>query len=140
MLDDGDRILDLVGIALVGLILVGAGMIVVAGLNAGDSAGAPESDWKLVRVNETHVQVGHVGGEATRARNLTVTVDGNERPTTWDGNVSRGDVTLVRADPGATVRLYWTSSNDDRILLETWPEANGSRVVPPDDGSGFAGS
>ncbi|PSQ19172.1 hypothetical protein BRD00_02705 [Halobacteriales archaeon QS_8_69_26] len=131
MLDDGDRLLDLVGVALVAFILVGAGMVVVAGLNAGNDAGAPDADWTLVRVNDSHVQVGHLGGDAARADHLSLTVDGTERTTGWEGNVTQGDVALVRADPGATARLYWTSDDGDRILLETWPEANGSRIVGP---------
>lgn len=133
MLDDGDRILDLVGVALVAFILVGAGMVVVAGLNAGNNSGAPETDWTLVRVNDSHVQIGHVGGDSVRAANLAVTVDGTDRSASWEGNVSRGDVALVPAERGATVRLYWSSTDDDRILLETWPGGNGSRIATPGD-------
>lgn len=135
MLDDGDRLLNLAGIALVAFILIGVGTIVIAGLNAGNTTGAPDAEWTLVRVNDTHVQLGHVGGSNVSASNLVVTVDGDERATGWQGQVGRGDVSLFPAPPNATVRLYWTNAQEERILLETWPNAGASRSLDSGRGS-----
>lgn len=128
VLDDGDRLLNLAGIAIVGFILIGVGTIVIAGLNAGNTAGTPEAEWQLVRVNDTHVQIGHVGGDNVSSRELAVTVGGENASVDWRGVVGQGDATIFRAEPMSTVRLYWTAPKGDRILLQTWPNAGASRT------------
>lgn len=124
MADDGDRILNLVGVALV-LAILAALVVLVLGAMSAPTSEAPDEgptvDWRLERINETHVQLVHDGGEPVPTSDLLVTVDGSPRHPTWSAaTLSEGDraVLLVRTEQ--TVRLYWTGTPGDRDLLERW--------------------
>ncbi|MFB6161594.1 MAG: hypothetical protein ABEJ61_10540 [Haloferacaceae archaeon] len=123
LLDDGDRVLDLVGAALAATILVSVGLLAFSAATAptGAPADAPSADWSLDRTNETHVRIVHVGGEPVAARSLVVTVGGTDRRVDgWSGTVARGDGGVVRALAGEVVRLYWTTDDGERVRLASW--------------------
>ena len=116
---DGDRLLDVAGGALV-LFVVGTlalvGFLVVTGDPAGPGEAVPAVNWSVERVNDTHVRVAHAGGPPVDAGNLTVTVDGGERRTDWEGRVVRGTSTTLTAAGDATVRIYF-GAGDRRDLM-----------------------
>lgn len=119
---DGDRLLDLFGVALV-LAIVGA--LVLLGLGASsvgeDPTPAPEVDWTLARVNESHVRLSHAGGEPVRADHLTVAVDGQPRRVRWSAStLVDGESGLVLASEGTRLTLVWEPSETDRRVLERW--------------------
>jgi hypothetical protein len=122
MIDDGERILDLIGIILVMFIIVSVGILILAAMNVPSqrSADEPEVDWALTRTNATHVQITHDSGEPVPASELIVTVNGFERRVTWSGLISQGDSGVVRGDRQQVVRLYWTGGLGDRSLLASW--------------------
>lgn len=84
MIDDGDRLLDLFGVVLVVFIIVSVGILVLAAMNAPSqqSANEPNVNWTLQRINATHVQISHDGGDPVSSSELIVTVDGIERHVT----------------------------------------------------------
>ena len=123
MFDDGDRILDLVGLALAATILLSVGILVFSVVTAptGAPADAPSTDWTLDRANATHVRITHAGGEPVAAKSLAVTVGGTDRRVDgWSGVVARGDDGVVRAREGQVVRLYWTADDGRRVRLAEW--------------------
>jgi hypothetical protein len=120
MLDDGDRLLDLIGVGLVLFIVIALAVIVLAAMNAPYSGDTPETDWRIQRVNETHVQVSHAGGDAIESSNLVVEVGGVTHHPDWPAQISTGDSGIVRAEPGQTIQLYWTGGRGDRALLQRW--------------------
>ncbi|MFB6123381.1 MAG: hypothetical protein ABEJ78_07985 [Haloferacaceae archaeon] len=120
MLEDGDRILNLVGAALVLALLFSVGLLVVVASEGPTTASGPDARWSLSRVNETHVEVSHAGGERTHASNLVVTVDGRERGVSWSGVLTRGDSGVLRARETQVIRLYWLPENGNRELLARW--------------------
>lgn len=125
-MDSDDRILDLFGLLIVLGVVAGVGILVFFGPGGGpvDPVPAPEppdAEWTAARVNATHVQIGHAGGDPVDSEDLLVTAGGEERSATWSGRLSRGDVGLVPADDGETVTLYWTGgSAGNRTQLGTW--------------------
>jgi hypothetical protein len=123
--DDGDRLLNVLGVVLALFIIVGVVGVVIAGLSGPSSSGAdaPDADWTLDRVNDSHVRVTHAGGDAVPAADLVVTVDGVRRRVAWDGLVAEGDTGAVRADRGMIVELYWTNDVGERIKLGSWRDA-----------------
>jgi hypothetical protein len=118
----GDRILNLLGVALALFIVVGIVGVVLAGLGGPSTsvADAPDANWSLERANASHVELTHRGGDAVPATDLVVTVDGVRRRVSWEGVVTDGDTGLVRADRGTVVELYWTNDVGERIKLRGW--------------------
>jgi hypothetical protein len=123
--DTGDRLLNLFGVVLALFLVVGIVGVVLAGLGgpSEDADAAPETDWSLERLNGSHVQLTHGGGDAVPASDLVVTVDGVRRRVSWDGLVTDGDSGTVRADRGLLVQLYWTTERGERIKLHEWANA-----------------
>lgn len=119
---DGDRLLNVLGVVLALFILVGLVGVVLAGLSgpSTDVEDAPDVDWTLERVNDSHVRLTHGGGDVVPATDLVVTVDGVRRRVSWSGNVVEGDTGAVRADRGMIVELFWTNDVGERIKLESW--------------------
>ncbi len=124
MLDDGDRLLTLFGAAVALFIVVGLVGVVIAGLGgpSTDVTGAPDSEWSLERLNDSHVQIMHRGGEAVPATDLVVTVDGVRRRVSWTGVVGDGDTGAVRAGRDVLVQLYWTTDAGERVKLRSWDD------------------
>jgi hypothetical protein len=122
MIDDGDRLLNLFGVAIALFIVVGVVGVVVAGLGgpSTDAADAPDSNWSLERLNDSHVQLSHRGGDPVPAEDLVVTADGVRRRVSWSGVVTAGESGVVRADRGVVVQLYWTTATGERVKLRTW--------------------
>lgn len=119
---DGDRLLDLFGVALV-LAIVGAFALIGLGATSvgEESTGAPETEWTLTRVNESHARVSHAGGEPVRTDRLTVAVDGQPRRVQWSATtLVDGESGIVRVSEGARVTLVWERSEADRRVLERW--------------------
>ena len=119
----GDRLLNLFGVVLALFLVVGVVGVVLAGIGGQteDLDSAPEVDWSLERLNDSHVRLTHGGGPAVPASDLVVTVDGVRRRVSWTGLVTDGDSGTVRADPGMLVQLYWTTERGERIKLREWP-------------------
>ena len=122
MLEDGDRILTLVGIGLAVAILLSVGVMLLAATSAPmRQPDVPTADWSMDQVNDTHVRITHTGGDAIAGSSLVVTVDGYNRAVHWPPRVVRGDAILVRAPAGRVVRLYWDGdARGDRRLLDRW--------------------
>lgn len=117
-----DRITSAIGIGLVLFIIAAMGVVILAGMSAPapESMELPNANWTVQRVNDSYVQLSHAGGEPVPGSALAVSVDGIERPMVWTGQVEEGETGLVSATTGQTVRLYWISGRDDRVLLEQW--------------------
>lgn len=119
MSDDGDRVLTVIGAAIVLFIL--AAVVALAIAAASDTAtDAPDASWELDRVNGTHVRIVHAGGEPVDADRLVVSVDGYERTVTWDGEIAEGDGGILIAGTDTVVKLYWTRERRPRTLLASW--------------------
>ena len=119
----GERLLDLIGLLIVFGFVFGIGTLLFFSGGTGPAdprPSAPDANWTVERVNDTHVQLGHVGGDAVQSDALALTVDGEERPVPWSGEVSSGDVALVRVPGGATLELRWTGGSGDPVSLGEW--------------------
>ena len=119
---DGDRLLDVFGVALV-LAIVGAFVLIGLGATSvgEEKTAAPETDWTLTRINESHVRVSHAGGEPVRIERLTVAVDGQPRRARWtEAILTDGGYGVVRASAGTRVTLIWERSEAERRVLERW--------------------
>lgn len=109
-MDTDYSILDLIGLLIVLGLVAGVGILVVFGGQTDIPTTAPEppdTEWSIERLNDTHVQVGHAGGDAIPADALVVAVDGTERNATWPGTVDRGDTGVVPAASGSELILSW---------------------------------
>ena len=116
MLEDGDRILDLVGVVLVLGLLAAVG-VVALNFDPPQDDQPPEAEWTIERVNASVVNVTHAGGEPVRTDELRVTVDSLRRDTTWEDPVAPGDSTLVSASEGTMVRVVWLGGRGDRVVM-----------------------
>ena len=120
---DGDRLLDLFGVAPV-LAILGAFALIGIGVTSApqESTTTPETEWTLTRVNESRVRVSHAGGEPVRIEHLSVAVDGQPRRVRWTATtLVDGEYGVVRASEGIRVTLVWERSEADRTILERWP-------------------
>lgn len=121
---DGDRLLDIAGVVLVGFLVFGVAVGTFAALGgpSDDVDAAPDADWEFERLNDSHVRVVHAGGEPLATRDLVVTSDGVRRRVSWPRTLATGDSGVVRANEGVVVRLYWTTETGERVKLATWQE------------------
>lgn len=121
MTDEGDRLLNIIGAALVvALVVVVAVGIVIAVNVPANRVSPPEGDWTFRQINATHVQVTYESGEPITASSLVVSVDGYTRHPSWNGRVGEGDATAVQAARGQLVRVYWDGGRSDRVRLARW--------------------
>lgn len=124
MFEDADLALDAIGAILIVGLIGGLVLVGVIATNPPELAtGAPEADWTLDRINDTHVRIGHDGGEPVPASELLVTVAGNRREVPTRGNLRAGDTFIVRAERGEYVELYWTGGEGGPQSLATWQAA-----------------
>jgi hypothetical protein len=115
MLDDGERILDLVGVLLVLALVAGVGVIA---LNFDPPASdAPDANWTVQRINDTHVEITHDGGDPIPPEEIRVTADSLERDTDWPDPVVPGASTTVIASEGSLVRVVWNGGRGDRVIM-----------------------
>jgi hypothetical protein len=123
--DSGDRLLNLFGIALALFLVAGLVTVVLAGIGGPteDVDDAPDAEWSLERVNDSHIRLVHRGGDSIPASDLVVTVDGVRRRVSWDGVVQEGESGTVRAGNDVLVQLYWTTDRGERVKLREWPAA-----------------
>jgi len=122
-MSDGERLLDLVGVALAVALVAGLAMVIALGISGGPDGteDAPVANWNPERINDTHVRIIHAGGDPVDTDGLVVTVGGNRRTVTWSKTLFEGDAGVVRARTGETVELYWQPSPEtDRKLLRRW--------------------
>jgi hypothetical protein len=118
-----DRILDVIGLLIVFGLVFGLGTLVFFGGGTGPGnplPDDPDANWTVTRVNDTHVQLGHTGGDSVQSERLALTVDGEERSVPWSGEVSQGDVATVRAPAGSELELRWTGGSGDPVTLGEW--------------------
>lgn len=120
MLDDEERILNLVGVTLALVLVVSVGLLALSSLSA-QPADVPDAEWSLSRVDDSHVRVAHAGGEPVAVANLTVAVDGRVRHPSWsDDTLTEGEYGVVRADANATVTLLLEREAAKRQVLARW--------------------
>ncbi|PSQ64893.1 MAG: hypothetical protein BRD24_08955 [Halobacteriales archaeon SW_9_67_24] len=118
MAEEGDRLLNVIGIglvvALVGVIVVGVVIAVNVPANRVDP---PDGEWSFRQANETHVRITHDAGESVDGAALVVTVDGYSRHPSWSEAVTPGETVAIEASRGQVVRLYWDGGRTDRFQL-----------------------
>lgn len=117
-----DTLLTLAGVGAVGLLVAGLSVAGLAAVTADDrESGAPEAEWRLERVNDTHVRISHAGGDPVAPSELIVSVDGRRRHADWGGTVTEGRAATVTAYEGQVVRLYWVPEEKRvRTQLKRW--------------------
>lgn len=119
--EDGDRLLNLVGVLLAVGIVAAVGVLLLSAASAPDRRAAPpETDWTLERVNDTHARIAHAGGEPVDTDDLVVLVNRYERSIDWERRLTRGEGGVVQAGPSQSVRLYWDGGRADQQLLASW--------------------
>lgn len=116
---DPDRKLDVAGVALGVIVLLSLGLLAfgAAQIEPGPSENRPDVEWSVERVNATHVQIAHGGGDTMYADELSITIDGRDRPTPFDGAIRPNDTATVVASTGAEVRLHWLGGDGERELM-----------------------
>lgn len=121
MIDD-DRLLDVVGVALVAFIVLAVAVLVLAGATAPERQlpDRPEANWTIERTGPAEVVITHAGGDPVAADELVVGVGGVERSTGRADELTEGDSIAVAARTGQPVRLYWIAGRDERVLLAEW--------------------
>jgi hypothetical protein len=121
-LDDPDRVLNLVGVALVVVVVFSVVALGISSLAADQGSDtAPEADWDLTRLNDTYVRITHAGGEPVPTPDLTVAVDGRARHPEWtDTTLTEGDSAVLRADADSRITLLWEQSQEKRYVLQRW--------------------
>ncbi|EMA43986.1 type IV pilin [Halococcus saccharolyticus] len=118
MAEEGDRLLNVIGGALVVALVVVIAVAVVVAVNVpANRVDAPDAEWSISQVNETHVRIAHDSGESVAGSALVVTVDGYSRHPAWDDRVTTGDAVAVEASRGQVVRLYWDGGRTDHLQL-----------------------
>jgi len=122
---DGLKKIDIVGGVIILLLVASVAIVVATTPEVADTAEPPDSDWALERVNDTHMEIRHEGGDGVEADNLSIIVDEYPRPVEWNGNVSGGSVgegawTTIEVSEGQNVAVYWTGVDTVRreVLAE----------------------
>jgi hypothetical protein len=122
--DDGPW-LALIAVVIVLLVAYGAVAIalsVSSGTNP--AADAPDAQWNLNRINETHVELVHAGGEQVPKSQISLSVNGTTRYPEWRGGniklIMTGDTGTLQASPGSSIVLVWQLSSTDHVVLDRW--------------------
>ena len=116
MLEDGDRVLRLVGVALVLAVVIALG-VVALNFDRPAADPAPGGNWSIERVDESTVTVERTSGEPVSADDIVVTVDGVRRNADWTDPIVTGSSVTVDASEGTLVRIVWTSGRGTRERL-----------------------
>jgi len=118
MAEEGDRLLNVIGIGLVVALVVVIAVGVVIAVNVpANRVDPPDGEWSFRQANETHVRITHDAGESVEGAALVVTVDGYSRHPSWSEAVTPGETVAIEASRGQVVRLYWDGGRTDRIQL-----------------------
>lgn len=120
--DDGEQLLNIIGIILVVFIIFSVAVLVLAAMSAQErSADIPDTDWELQQLNESYVRITHTGGDPVQTDTLSVTVDGTPRHPQWTSmTLSEGEYGVIRVGDGVTVTLLWQHSESERDVLQRW--------------------
>ncbi|GAB3685451.1 hypothetical protein GCM10028857_15970 [Salinarchaeum chitinilyticum] len=106
-----DRKLDVLGVVLAVLVVLGAGLAVFGAMEASSGGGGEEIeiDFTVERINETHLRVVHAGGDVVEGADLSITIDGRDRVPVgrFPERVNEGDAAVVQIDAGHTLRVYY---------------------------------
>lgn len=117
-----DRKLDVLGVVLAILVVAGIGLAVFGALDiANEGPGAtPSVNFTADRINDTHVEIVHDGGDVIRGDEIVFTLNGGDRlaASPFPPSVREGDSAVLRADPGDTVRVHWTGGRGTRDFLD----------------------
>lgn len=121
-LDDGEQLMNLIGIVLMLLLIMSVAVLILTAMSAQQqSADIPDVDWNLTRINESYVRITHAGGEPVQTENLSVTVDGIPRQPQWTApTLASGKYGIVAADEHSRVTLLWRESDIERVVLGRW--------------------
>jgi len=116
MFDDFELI-DVFGAVVLLLLLASVAVVVFATPEVSQRPEPPEADWSIEKVNDSHIQIRHEGGEPVDPENLTIIVKEYPRPTEWsmngsDGLVREGDYTYIQISDDQDIALYWSASED----------------------------
>jgi hypothetical protein len=120
---EAERLLDLIGVLIVLALIAGGALLLSAAMSTqpGQGQSAPDSNWTMERLNDTHVQLTLKSGEPVETDKLEVTVAGNPRTVDWSGTLFEGNEGTLRAKEGHSVTLYWKASlHADRLTLASW--------------------
>jgi hypothetical protein len=116
MLEDGDRILRLVGVALVLAVAAALGVIALNFDTPAEGA-EPGGNWSVERVDNSRVEVTRTSGDPVPADEIVVTVDGVRRNADWTDPIVPGSSTTVDASEGSLVRVVWAGGRGERERL-----------------------
>lgn len=118
-----DRKLDILGVALAILVVLGVALAAYGAvdINNRDGSDVPSVNFTAERINDTHVAIVHDGGEVVRGDELVLTIDGRDRVPAqrFPQRVAEGDAAIMQAGEGHTVRVYWTGGLGTRDLLDS---------------------
>lgn len=115
---DADRKLDLAGAILAGLVLVSVVLLAFgAAQGAGNADDVPDVEWSVDRINESHVEITHEGGDTVYAEEIAVIVDGQGHPNPFEGAIRPGDSAVSPVTETSLVQLYWEDETGTRTLL-----------------------
>jgi hypothetical protein len=120
MFEDGEEILNYVGIGLVLALVVGFALVALAMSVPQEPSGAPDANWTMTRINSSAVTIAHDGGEPVRASELLVTTDNIQRPTDWEGAVTENDSTVVSAPNSSVIRVLYDGGRGEKEILASW--------------------
>lgn len=118
---DADRKLDAAGLGLAAIVLLSVGLLGFGAMQAtsDDRSGTPDVEWSIERVGDSDVRIQHAGGDTVYGDEITVTVDGRERPPIFDGVVRPGDSATITVSQETTVSVHWTGGTGDREPMES---------------------
>ena len=116
MLEDGDRILRLVGVALVLAVAIALGVIAI-NFDTPAEGREPAGNWSVERVDNSRVEVTRTDGEPVAPDEIVVTVDGVRRNAEWTDPIVPGSTVTVDASEGSLVRVVWAAGRGERERL-----------------------
>ena len=113
---DADRKLDAVGLILAVAVLLSIATLAFGAMAAidGDVYDGPDVVWSVESINESHTEIEHVEGDTMLSGEFSMTVDGQEHPTPFEGVIRPGDTAVVPASEERQIQLFWESGTGTR--------------------------
>jgi len=118
-LDDGDQVLNLIGVVLVVAVVLAVGVLAI-NFDPPEDDPAPGGNWSVERVNDSHIQITRTDGEPIPADQLQLAIDGVQRNVDWTDPVVPGASVTVPANDGVRVRVVWIGGRGNRATLDSW--------------------